>query len=431
LHVCIVSGFTGGSFGFGVSGFECKLRRVPRVLVRSPKSKVQDPRSRRAAGSAATQHSLAASLLDWFAQNARDLPWRRTLDPYAIWVSEIMLQQTQVKTVIPYWERWLRELPDVATLAAATEQRLLKHWEGLGYYTRVRNLHKAALHVVTQHGGVFPRDFGAILELPGVGRYTAGAISSIAFNAPAPILDGNVIRVLTRLFAIAENPRNKTTNAQLWQLATRLVEAAAPLTHHALHITGLAISGSCSALNQSLMELGATVCTAQNPHCPRCPVRVHCAAHRTGRVAELPNLGPRATTTRREFHAFVVEHDGKFLVTQRPTDTVNAGLWEFPNLEVVGRSGTPATSLKLLLQIVARCEPLCEIKHTITRYRITQRVFHVRLAQPVDGLGSRFRWLTLRKLHALPFTSAHKRILARLSHAAPVSAGTRADRNSS
>ena len=373
---------------------------------------------------------MVPALLAWFATAARDLPWRRTLDPYAIWVSEIMLQQTQVKTVIPYWERWMRELPDLATLAAAPEQRLLKLWEGLGYYTRVRNLQKAAQHIVAAHAGQFPRDFDALLALPGVGRYTAGAITSIAFNAPVPILDGNVIRVLTRLFAISENPRDKATNGQLWQLATQLVEAAAPHgSAFRVPHSALIFSGPCSALNQSLMELGATVCTPQKPQCPLCPVRAHCAAHREGRVDELPNLGPRATTTRREFHAFVVEHDEEFLATQRPAGVVNAGLWEFPNLEVTGQDSAPAASLKQLLQTAARCEPLCEIKHTITRYRITQRAFHVAMKRKPASTITRSRWLPLAELHALPFTSAHKRILAHIP--APLNAGKSPSKSSS
>lgn len=379
----------------------------------SSKLKVQSSKSRRAATRPAIPRSLVPALLDWFATAARDLPWRRTLDPYAIWVSEIMLQQTQVKTVIPYWERWMRELPDVTALAAAPEQRLLKLWEGLGYYTRVRNLQKAAQHIVATHAGQFPRAFEAVLALPGVGRYTAGAISSIAFNQPAPILDGNVIRVLTRNFAIGENPRDKATNEHLWQLATHLVVAAAPVTHYALRITPLIISGPCSALNQSLMELGATVCTPQNPQCLLCPVRTHCVAHREGRVDELPNLGPRATATSREFHTFVVEHDGKFLVTQRPAGVVNAGLWEFPNLEITGQCGTPAASLKQLLQVTARCEPLCAIRHSITRYRITQHVFRVRVAG-LTRPPAPLRWLAPGELPHLPFTSAHGRVLRQL-----------------
>ena len=395
--------------------------RVPRPQssseFRVPSSKSRSPAIARSGiphSAFRIPHSLASSLLDWFAAAARDLPWRRTLDPYAIWVSEIMLQQTQVRTVIPYWERWMKALPDVAALAAAPEQRLLKLWEGLGYYTRVRNLQRAAQHLTATHAGQFPRDFDAMLALPGVGRYTAGAIASIAFNQPAPILDGNVIRVLTRLFAIAGNPRDKATNEALWHLATHLVEAAALHSSLVTLNSSRPLSGPCSALNQSLMELGATVCTPQNPQCLPCPVRAHCAAHREGRVGELPNLSPRVVATSREFHTFVVERDTQFLVTQRPAGAVNAALWEFPNLEVTGQPATPAASLKQLLRLTARCQPFCEVKHTITRYRITQRVFRVELPrQPAAEAPS--RWLPLGELHHLPFTSAHKRILARLA----------------
>src|SRR5262249_48367585 len=155
----------------------------------------------------------------WFAVNARDLPWRRTNDPYAVWASEIMLQQTQVKTVIPYWERWIKALPDIGSLARARPERIHKLWEGLGYYTRVRNMEKAAQKIVAEHEGEFPSEFGKVLDLPGIGRYTAGAICSIAFNQPTPILDGNVIRVLARLFGIGGNPRDKKVNEKLWGLA--------------------------------------------------------------------------------------------------------------------------------------------------------------------------------------------------------------------
>lgn len=393
---------------------------VPSTKVQSPKSKVRSPKSE---GLDSVRHLapiIVPLLLDWFAKAARDLPWRRTLDPYAIWVSEIMLQQTQVKTVIPYWERWLRELPEVAALAAAPEQRLLKLWEGLGYYTRVRNLQKAAQHILRVHDGKFPPDWAAILELPGVGRYTAGAIASIAFNQPAPILDGNVIRVLTRLFAIAENPREQAVNAQLWQLATQLVEAAAPLPQPAALGSAMVFSGPCSALNQSLMELGATVCTPQNPQCLLCPVRSHCAARRTGLESQLPNLDRRVAVTGREFHTFVVEHAGKFLVAQRPAGVVNAGLWEFPNLEVVSSRRAPEASLAELLQLAGQCVPMGEIRHAITRYRITQHIFRIRLAAKPSVTQSPFQWHKLDVLHGLPFTSAHKRILARCSTLPPL-----------
>src|ERR1035438_3318243 len=173
---------------------------------------------------------LVPLLLDWFSQNARDLPWRRTRDPYAIWVSEIMLQQTQVKTVIPFWNRWMRELPTIEAAAKASPAKIHKLWEGLGYYTRVRNLQKAAKQIVecrvrnAERGNVkYPDTFEDVLALPGIGRYTAGAICSIAFNQPTPILDGNVIRVLARIFGIAGNPKEKETNARLWKLAAELV----------------------------------------------------------------------------------------------------------------------------------------------------------------------------------------------------------------
>src|SRR5437867_10485667 len=179
----------------------------------------------------AKQQELVIPLLKWFCRNARDLPWRHTRDPYAIWVSEIMLQQTQVKTVIPYWQRWMAELPAIAALAKATPERVLKLWEGLGYYTRARNLQAAAQLIMAEHGGRFPRELPQVLALPGVGRYTAGAICSIAFNQPAPILDGNVVRLLTRLFGIQENPRQPAANAQLWALAEQLVGGVAKGRH--------------------------------------------------------------------------------------------------------------------------------------------------------------------------------------------------------
>src|SRR5262245_131785 len=183
-------------------------------------------RSQKKKNSVNSAKILPPLLLRWFSENARDLPWRRTRDPYAIWVSEIMLQQTQVKTVLPYWQRWMRELPSIRAVSRATPEKIHKLWEGLGYYTRVRNLQRAARIVLEKHDGIFPARFDDMLALPGIGRYTAGAICSIAFNQPTPILDGNVIRVLTRIFGISENPREKETNAHLWELADELVRGS-------------------------------------------------------------------------------------------------------------------------------------------------------------------------------------------------------------
>ncbi len=342
---------------------------------------------------------LVLSLLEWFSQNARDLPWRQTRDPYAIWVSEIMLQQTQVKTVIPYWDRWMRELPTIQSAARASSAKLHKLWEGLGYYTRVRNLQRAAKQIIGQHSGKCPKDFNDILALPGIGRYTAGAIASIAFNQPRPILDGNVIRVLTRLFGIHDNPRQKKTNAKLWELANALVGYAAR-------------TGECSPLNQSLMELGALVCTPRQPQCDACPVNQHCIARLRGWQEKLPNLGKRAKTTARRFIAFVVERNGRLLVRQRPAGILNSHLWEFPNLEAPDSMTPRALARTFFGRAPKKLEPLAAIRHSITRYRITLEAYRAELtnshAKP-DG-----QWLTRQQLQKLAFTSAHKQILAHL-----------------
>ncbi len=339
--------------------------------------------------------SLVPRLLAWFAAHARDLPWRRTRDPYAVWVSEIMLQQTQVKTVIPYWERWLRELPDVAALARADEARLHKLWEGLGYYTRVRNLQRAARQIVAEQGGKFPERFEEVLALPGIGRYTAGAICSLAFNQPTPIVDGNVVRVLTRLFGISADVGAKTTQARLWEIAEALVRRAAkrPVTECA-----------CSHLNQSLMELGAVLCTPRSPACSRCPAKALCVADQTGQPEAFPVKRARPAVTARRFVAFVVERAGKFLVRQRPAGGVNAGLWEFPNFELAaGRDCTVAGEI------------LCTVKHSITRYRITLTAVRVPWQKFPAELGpASGRWCGLAELEELAFTSAHRRIVGRL-----------------
>jgi len=430
--------------------------------------------------------AIVSKLLDWFSQNARDLPWRRTRDPYAIWVSEIMLQQTQVKTVMPYWERWMRELSTVQAAANASPDKIHKLWEGLGYYTRARNLQKAARQIMEKHGGKFPDNFDAVVALPGIGRYTAGAICSIAFNQPTPILDGNVIRVLTRVFGVGENPREKKTNTRLWQLAEELVVHASA-NNSRTRTSRLRYTSprqgtkdedeeksACSHFvlrpshfNQSLMELGALICTPRQPKCPVCPVKKLCVAFREDRVGELPNLGRRTATTARHFIAFVIERNGKFLVRQRPAGVVNAHLWEFPNVEIVpnqrssGRQsahyfrkksqsrltstlrsiatedGSAATVQEPDLEIIRAAkslgiepptlQPLCTVKHSITRYRITLEAFRVQLGGRSSTTPKNFGtrrvcpsetgvWLTLARLRDLAFTAAHKKILTHLKH---------------
>ncbi len=401
---------------------------------------------------------LVALLLDWFATNARDLPWRHTRDPYAIWVSEIMLQQTQVKTVIPYWKRWMRELPTIESLANASADKIHKLWEGLGYYTRVRNMQKAAQQIVAEHSGQFPKTFDAVLALPGIGRYTAGAICSIAFNQPTPILDGNVIRVLTRIHGIKTNPREKQTNAHLWQLAEELVthakdaESAKESSQKPLRPSRpLREDNACSHLNQSLMELGALICTPRSPNCVACPVQKLCVARKENLQAQLPSLGKREAATERRFLAFIVERDGRFLVRRRPDGVVNAHLWEFPNIEVGVNGGGARYAVRAAASQppngtqradapyqendfrITSEKPLRVVKHSITRYRITLEAWHAEIAvvngapafaparnksaaQKTPGRRPTLHgeWRTLAQLHDLAFTSAHKKILARL-----------------
>ncbi|MGD0252620.1 MAG: A/G-specific adenine glycosylase [Verrucomicrobiota bacterium] len=464
----------------------------------------------RASSKLRTQNSelqkLVPLLLNWFSANARDLPWRRTRDPYAIWVSEIMLQQTQVKTVIPYWKRWMRELPTIGAVANASPDKTHKLWEGLGYYTRARNLQKAAQQIVARQDAIsnsgrrrgdesqtkknseipsafarlrrdkhvvsykFPEKCEDVLALPGIGRYTAGAICSIAFNQPMPILDGNVIRVLTRIFGIGENPREKKTNARLWRLAEELVTHVSHVTSHMSRSKPRTRTkneneddSACSHLNQSLMELGALVCTPRNPHCLICPVKKLCVAFRENRVEALPNLGKRAMATARHFVAFVAERNGRLLVRQRPAGVVNAHLWEFPNVEIGTRlfepqhtrlqntagkipatdgirtrcgSGDPRSELvanaatQVLGFTSTKLAPLCTVKHSITRYRITLEAFRVRFGEASSASPKNFRmgrcgtppseadkvWLPLSKLNLLAFTAAHKKILTHLKH---------------
>ena len=380
-----------------------------------------------------------------------------------------MLQQTQVKTMLPYWERWMRELPDIATLARAKPEKLHKLWEGLGYYTRVRNLQKAARLVLEKHQGRFPEDFEQVLALPGIGRYTAGAISSIAFNQPKPVLDGNVMRVLSRVFGIGGNPREVKTNSRLWRIAGELVRRAANIPDGQPERQSAPARAPrpprpgdpfpappASAFNQALMELGALVCLPRQPRCDVCPIAKHCVAYREDCVQELPGVRQRVRATPRRFAAFVAQQGKHFLVRQRPAGIVNAYLWEFPNVELEPEdshrrrlvqkpnAGGRASSRALIAEEVWACgdarppdhavlkrslrraarralglmpktlEPLCVIKHSITRYRITLEVFRVAGDQRPGAALAKGRWVRQKELSQLAFASAHKQILKRL-----------------
>lgn len=375
----------------------------------------------------ATRLQIVRALLAWFSTNARDLPWRRTRDPYAVWISEVMLQQTQVATVISYWERWMRALPRIQSVAKARPAKLRKLWEGLGYYMRVRNLQRAARHVVKEHGGHFPDDFDRILALPGVGRYTAGAIASIAFNQPRPILDGNVTRVLTRLFAMRTNPREARTNARLWQLAEELVvtasrQSAATLSssrkargvqpnRRSTGKAAKATTGPCSSLNQSLMELGAVICTPRNPRCEACPVAKLCAGRRLGIADQLPNSRKRIVAAERRIAVFLVQRDGRVMARQRPAGGVNAHFWELPQVEVQGERREVTRLAREVLGIKpATRTPLCAVPHNITRHRIRAEVFAGESLRPLPEA----RWFTRAELRRKAFTGLDRKILRRL-----------------
>lgn len=294
--------------------------------------------------------SFAARLVAWQRSHGRhDLPWQ-VADPYAVWVSEIMLQQTQVETVMPYFGRFLARFPDLAGLAAAPEDDVLALWSGLGYYARARNLHAAARRMVAEHGGVFPRDFEAIEALPGIGRSTAAAISAFAFGERRAILDGNVKRVFCRVFGIDGWPGDKQVENRLWQLAETLLPER-----------------DIRPYTQGLMDLGATLCRRSRPECGRCPFADDCVAHREGREAELPTSKPRKALPERETVMLVLRRSGEILLEKRPSSGLWGGLWSLPECppdeapeRAAARLGYPATPLAALPTL----------SHTFTHFRL-------------------------------------------------------------
>lgn len=305
---------------------------------------------------------LHNALLAWFDAYARTLPFRGTKDPYAVWISEIMLQQTQVTTVVPYYNRFMKRFPTVEKLAAARLDSVLKLWQGLGYYTRARNLHKAARVIVDNHRGIFPDTFDAIVALPGIGRYTAGAVASIAFGLSVPVLDGNVMRVLCRLYRLSDNPKSPAAQKHLWHLAETLVPQSRP-----------------GDFNQSLMELGATVCTPKNPNCLQCPVQKLCLAYAHDEQDVLPRMPKAAPTPHYTVAVGLVYKDGKLLIDKRKPDGFLGGLWELPGgkkqkeetlKQTVAREIREETGID-----VAVGKRLCIVRHAYSHFRITLHAF--------------------------------------------------------
>jgi A/G-specific adenine glycosylase len=329
--------------------------------------------------------------LDWYDRYRRDLPWRATRDPYAIWISEAMLQQTRVETVIPYYQRFIERFPDVAALASADLDDVLGVWQGLGYYSRARNLRAAARVLVDDFGGEIPDDVEGLRRLPGVGRYTAGAVASIAFDRPEPVVDGNVARVLTRLRGIREDVKRADVARRLWDEAGELARGPRP-----------------GDLNQALMELGARVCTPRSPSCPACPLRRHCDAHREGDAAELPVLARRAEPRLMEAAAALVLRRGRALAVRRPPEGLLGGLWELPGGELVRRE-RPGTGLVRALRervglAVERSERAGVVEHGFTHRRLRLHVFRCDTAKGRIRLAGfdAHRWLEPAALAGLP-----------------------------
>lgn len=350
------------------------------------------------------------NLLRWFGRSKRDLPWRRTRDPYAIWISEIMLQQTQVLTVIPFYYRFLEAFPTVGDLASAKLQDVLKIWEGLGYYARARNLHKAAKIVVEKFGGHFPHRLQEVLELPGVGRYTAGAILSIAFNDPIPILDGNVARVLSRLFLFEEPINAHGAKEKLWQMASNILPPKNP-----------------GQFNQALMELGALLCTPQNPSCEACPLQESCLARANNRENDIPIKIRKKRVPHVHVSAAVIWKDGKILITLRPTDKMLGGLWEFPGGKCEKEESFSECVLREINEElgieVEITEHFMDVKHAYSHFKMTLHMFHCRYVsgEPVLNGVDAFQWVSPERLLELPFPAADGKVIREILRQSPVS----------
>ncbi|MEE2991043.1 MAG: A/G-specific adenine glycosylase [Planctomycetota bacterium] len=344
----------------------------------------------------------------WYKQHARVLPWRSSPTPYRVWISEIMLQQTQVSKVIPYFEHFVERFPDVQSLAAASEQDVLRCWEGLGYYRRARQLHRAAHQICDQHGGVIPGNPAALQDLPGIGRYSSGAILSIAFEKRLPILEANTIRLLSRLFAIDQDIHLSSTQGQLWELAEELL----PRKH-------------IGDFNQALMELGGQVCSPRQPACNECPLRLSCQARQHGLEQLLP-FNPRKVNYESVHEAAVIIKDsnGKVLLRHCGDDERWAGMWDYPrfSLDVASSPDRIQEQLEKGVQTltdvqIGRAEPLVMLEHSVTRFRITLHCYRTSELTPSSHQSECRQdlcWLSPEELESYPLSSMGRTISEQL-----------------
>ncbi len=336
--------------------------------------------------------------MNWYKKHARSLPWRQTRDPYKIWISEVMLQQTTVNTVIPYYGRWIEIFPTIEALAAAPIQKILKTWQGLGYYQRARNLHKAARIICSRHNGQLPRDPAKLKELPGFGPYTSGAVASIAFDISSPIIDANVRRVVMRLLALegyADTSQDKAVNTFLIKVMPRR---------------------DAGTFNQALMELGALVCRNREPLCLLCPVRNDCAACRKGKQEIIPKTKKRILKNI-DVAIGILRRNNKFLVQKRPAHGLLADLWEFPGGKIEkGESPQQALERELKEELgihIRRASHIMDVRHFYTQFRVHLHVFDCEPHSYPTAHNMR-KWLTLNQLQNYPMPSGSARIVDRL-----------------
>jgi len=336
---------------------------------------------------------IQKKLLRWFKKNGRDLPWRRTKDPYAIWVSEIMLQQTQVNTVIPYYQNFLKAFPTRNHLAKADLSKVLKVWEGLGYYSRARNLHRASQVVLNRFHGIIPNNLNDLLSLPGIGRSTAGAVLSFAFQKEAPILDGNAKRVISRLFAVSDNPAKGKTEDLLWTISESLIP-----------------KGFSNPFNQALMDLGSMLCTPKGPRCDPCPLHQYCKGYLSGKPEGYPPRTIKKTIPHITAVSVVIKKNGQVLLCQRPPKGLLGGLWEFPNW----KNEEKATSrFKLRNDIKKDMGMTAEVREFIGTFR--QTFSHFRFTLEVFSClhlhgKTKGKWVSIQDLHLFPMSRIHRRI---------------------
>ena len=354
--------------------------------------------------------AIIEPLLLWFKKTGRDLPWRRTYDPYHVWISEIMLQQTQMDRGVVYFKRWLARFPTVYAVAEADLQEILKYWEGLGYYARARNLHRAAKVIAGELNGLVPCTYQQLLTLPGIGPYTAAAIASVAGNEDVAVIDANVIRVYARLFDIEMPVKESLTKKRIATLAQDLLPP-----------------GRARLYNQALMDLGGLVCLPKNPRCQACPVAFFCRARQAGTVAERPVVGPGKKIIQVEKVAGIVCHGRKIFIQQRPSEAVWGGLWEFPGGEIEG--GVP--EVEVVRQILAETgftvrvvRPITTVVHQYTRYRIELHSFLCQLisldGQAILRAAVDYRWIDPSELDQYAFPAGPRKLLEYIKEVDPV-----------